>query len=162
MIYVLDKVMHPPYQQKGRVVMAEYDEKLVNLFAHWLVKFEEEAVHNSKSDIEANKKYFQQLIENKKVFYSIHNNEVTAMAVINRETRNTSTISLVYTPPQFRGNGYATFVVKELSDYILQRGKQFATLYTDLDNPTSNKIYQAVGFREFKKSLMLTKIKNED
>ena len=30
---------------------------------------------------------------------------------------------------------------------MLVSGRQFAFLHTDLSNPTSNKIYQAIGYR---------------
>lgn len=55
---------------------------------------------------------------------------------------------MVYTPPEFRKNGYASFVVAELSQKILNSGKKFCILYTDLANPTSNKIYQNIGYKE--------------
>ena len=34
-----------------------------------------------------------------------------------------------------------------LSQLLLDQGRQFCFLYTDLSNPTSNKIYQAIGYR---------------
>jgi predicted GNAT family acetyltransferase len=37
--------------------------------------------------------------------------------------------------------------VAALCRRLLSEGSQFCTLYTDLSNPTSNRIYQAIGFR---------------
>jgi predicted GNAT family acetyltransferase len=56
------------------------------------------------------------------------------------------TVSGVYTPPELRCKGYATSCVAELSRNILQSGKKFCMLYTDLANPTSNSIYMKIGY----------------
>jgi len=36
--------------------------------------------------------------------------------------------------------------VAALSEMLLDRGYQFCFLYTDLANPTSNRIYQRIGY----------------
>lgn len=51
----------------------------------------------------------------------------------------------VYTPPEHRRNGYAGAVTAFLSSRLLAQGNQ-ACLYTDLANPTSNKIYAQIGY----------------
>ena len=53
----------------------------------------------------------------------------------------------VYTPPETRRHGYATALVGEVSRRALAAGATKCMLYTDLANPTSNHIYQAVGYR---------------
>lgn len=57
-----------------------------------------------------------------------------------------SKISLVYTPPEFRNNGYAISCVWALSKLILERGQKTICLFTDKSNPTSNKIYSQIGY----------------
>ena len=52
----------------------------------------------------------------------------------------------VYTPPEARRHGYATALVAEVSRRALAAGATRCMLYTDLANPTSNHIYQAVGY----------------
>lgn len=52
----------------------------------------------------------------------------------------------VYTPPTHRRHGYAGALTSHVSAIILADGNQ-ACLYTDLANPTSNKIYHQVGYR---------------
>jgi GNAT superfamily N-acetyltransferase len=52
----------------------------------------------------------------------------------------------VYTPPQQRGRGWASAAVAEVSALLQQRGARVC-LYTDQANPTSNKIYAALGYR---------------
>jgi len=56
-------------------------------------------------------------------------------------------IGPVYTPPQWRGRGYASALVAELSRELLQGGKRTIFLTTDLANPISNGIYEKIGYR---------------
>ncbi|HJQ43609.1 MAG TPA: GNAT family N-acetyltransferase [Jatrophihabitantaceae bacterium] len=51
----------------------------------------------------------------------------------------------VFTPPDLRGRGYASAVTAAASRDILEHDA-VAVLYTDLANPTSNRIYQALGY----------------
>jgi GNAT superfamily N-acetyltransferase len=69
-----------------------------------------------------------------------------SMAATTRRSARGSTIAWVYTPPELRSRGYATACVAELSRRELAAGRSFCTLYTDQSNPTSNKIYQRIGY----------------
>ena len=64
-------------------------------------------------------------------------------------------IGPVYTPPQRRGRGYASALVAEVSQSQLDAGRRFCFLYTDLANPTSNKIYVDIGYERVCDSLQL-------
>lgn len=70
-----------------------------------------------------------------------------SMACLTGETPHGRRISGVYTPPQNRRRGYATSLVSALSQHLLDSGKRFCFLYTDLSNPTSNSIYAKIGYR---------------
>lgn len=70
-----------------------------------------------------------------------------SMAAKARPTSRGITVSLVYTPAELRGRGYASACVAALSQQLLDAGWEFCTLYTDLTNPTSNSIYQKIGYR---------------
>ncbi len=61
-------------------------------------------------------------------------------------TPNGMRIGPVYTPPEHRRHGYASALVADISQRILDFGKRYVFLYTDLANTTSNHIYQAIGF----------------
>ena len=61
-------------------------------------------------------------------------------------TPNGIRIGPVYTPPELRGRGYATALVAELSQTLLDEGRRFCFLFTDLANPTSNAIYERIGY----------------
>lgn len=55
-------------------------------------------------------------------------------------------IGPVYTPPEHRGRGYASALTAHVSAEQLAAGRRFCFLYTDLANPTSNKIYVDIGY----------------
>jgi predicted GNAT family acetyltransferase len=61
-------------------------------------------------------------------------------------TPNGIRIGPVYTPPALRRNGYAGALVAGLSRRLLDEGRTFCFLYTDLTNPTSNRIYVNIGY----------------
>jgi predicted GNAT family acetyltransferase len=69
-----------------------------------------------------------------------------SMAARVRPSARGESISWVYTPPAERRRGFASAVVADLAALILAEGREFCALYTDLANPTSNKIYRRIGF----------------
>ncbi|MDR2598922.1 MAG: GNAT family N-acetyltransferase [Oscillospiraceae bacterium] len=71
-----------------------------------------------------------------------------AQAVHGRDTPNGAVITWVYTPPLFRGRGYATTVVAELSQSRLNNGKKFCCLFADANNPASRSIYNKLGYKD--------------
>ena len=52
----------------------------------------------------------------------------------------------VYTPGAHRGHGYASATVAAVSRMLREAGAEVC-LFTDQANPTSNKIYAAIGYR---------------
>ena len=110
----------------------------------WFLGFCEEAVPNDPPDNpEKNVRRF--IDKGNLAIWEDHG--MVSMVGNARETPHGVTIGPVYTPPEHRGRGYASGCVAALSQAMLDRGKRFCVLYTDLSNPTSNKIYQNVGYR---------------
>jgi GNAT superfamily N-acetyltransferase len=62
-------------------------------------------------------------------------------------TPNGARISAVYTPPAFRGNGYAANAVTAVSRLVLEGGKRFCVITADAADPIPNSIYRRIGFR---------------
>lgn len=73
--------------------------------------------------------------------------QVVSMAGWSGPTPTGVRVVAVYTPPAQRKRGYASACVAALSRQLLDSGKQRCFLFTDLDNPTSNRIYQEIGYR---------------
>ena len=63
-----------------------------------------------------------------------------------RPSYGVSRIGPVFTPKEHRGRGIASAAVAEVSKLLLASGER-ACLFTDQANPTSNKIYEALGYR---------------
>jgi len=70
-----------------------------------------------------------------------------SMALLARDSGSGATIGAVYTPQNERNHGYATNLTAAVTQIILNSGKNYAALYADLDNPTSNSIYQKIGYK---------------
>jgi len=114
------------------------------LLSEWCVQFCLDA------RIEDETAYFKSQVPRKILDQSLfvwEDNEVVSMAGIERETPHGVAISWVYTPSRLRKSGYATSCVAALTQRMLDSGKQFCCLYTDLSNSTSNSIYQKISYQ---------------
>jgi len=56
-------------------------------------------------------------------------------------------VDVVYTPAHLRGHGYAGAASAEVSRAALAAGAKDVVLFADLGNPTSNALYQRLGYR---------------
>ncbi len=68
-------------------------------------------------------------------------------ALHNRDVEGWASVGPVYTPVELRGHGYATALVAAVSRNLLAEGRPGCTLFTNLANPTSNAIYERIGYR---------------
>lgn len=123
-----------------------------------------EALPNEIHELEKMQKFIEAKIKNQEIYVLLNpEKEIVSMNFVGRPTKNGISISGVYTPKVYRGNGYASAVVALTSLKMLELGKKFCVLYTDTSNPTSNSIYQKIGYQEIAMSrhyLLKNKIKN--
>lgn len=70
-----------------------------------------------------------------------------AMAGVTPRVAGQVRVASVYTPAPLRGRGYAGAVTAEVSRAALASGADEVVLFTDLANPTSNGLYQRIGYR---------------
>jgi predicted GNAT family acetyltransferase len=70
------------------------------------------------------------------------------VATISRQVSvaGTARLSFVYTPPEHRRRGYAAACTAALSRLCLDTDATSCVLFTQLSNPTSNSVYQRIGF----------------
>ncbi len=78
--------------------------------------------------------------------YLWEDGQPVSIAGFGNPTPNGIRIGPVYTPPDLRGRGYASALVAQTSQRLLDEGRQFCFLFTDLANPISNHIYRAIGY----------------
>lgn len=127
----------------GRLRLATADDYYV--VRDWAQQFQQEAVGDD--DREAAHLMVAQFVQNQELYLWEEDGQPVSMAAKLRPTRHGIAVGMVYTPPDQRGRGYATRFVATLSQQLLDEGRQFCTLLTDLSNPTSNRVYQRIGYR---------------
>ncbi|MBM7693355.1 putative GNAT family acetyltransferase [Peribacillus deserti] len=140
-IYRLDQVL-PTHKPEGRFAPAENSH--APLIMKWVKEFceetgvlyEEDKLEKSVKDSIASKSTF--------LWLDSHGNPVS-MAKEGRKIETGTVVTLVYTPHELRGKGYASACVGELSQELLKRNT-FCCLYTDLGNRVSNGIYMKIGY----------------
>jgi RimJ/RimL family protein N-acetyltransferase len=77
---------------------------------------------------------------------ALRNATAVSFAGYGGETPNGVRIGPVYTPPEHRRRGYGSALTAALSRRLLGEGRRYCFLYTDLANPTANRIYRAIGY----------------
>jgi predicted GNAT family acetyltransferase len=117
------------------------------LVVRWIKAFQEEALRTSLSDEEA-ASWAQTRIGTGEVYlWVLPDGSIVSLLATTRPLWRVISIAYVYTPPELRGHGYASRSVAALSQHLLDSGWERCSLYTDLSNPTSNTIYQQLGYR---------------
>ena len=142
--YALDTVT-PPRDVPGRLRRAAPEDRAV--MTKWMDGFDREAMGSEagRRDIDA---MVDELINSSsRIGYIWEDPEPVSMCQATGATPNGIRIGAVYTPPELRRRGYASALVAAVSQAELDRGRRWCFLFTDLANPTSNRIYQAVGYR---------------
>lgn len=94
-------------------------------------------------------------LSTKKIYILEHEGVPVSMAGYTRELPAAIGVAFVYTPPYYRGKGYASSCVAQISQMALDKGYSKCVLNTDLSNPTSNSIYQKIGYTPVCDSLQL-------
>ena len=79
-------------------------------------------------------------------FWVAETGERVHLTGVNPPSFGVASVSPVYTPPAQRGRGWASNAVAEVSRQV-QAGGARVCLFTDQANPTSNKIYAALGYQ---------------
>lgn len=70
-----------------------------------------------------------------------------SMAAWVAPTPNGASINFVYTPPEFRGQGYGKAVSAALGAQMLASGLKFCFILTDIHDHRSNGVYLSIGAR---------------
>jgi len=151
-IYELTEV-NPAIPLIGTVRLAE--EKDMPFLPFWFEAFHPSARGNQTMDIPNDPHYYLYRISNKNLYILEDDGIPVSLAGLNREMQTVIGVGPVFTPAYYRGKGYASSCVAQISQLALDRGFTRCVLYTDLANPTSNSIYQKIGYKPICDSLML-------
>jgi len=145
-IYELTRV-NPDIPRIG--VIRPSEESDMYFLPYWIEAFNSACVRYGKTDmnIPQEAEAYLDRIAQRNLFLLEEQEKPVSIDTTQRELRTVCCVTHVYTPPYFRNKGYASSCVAQLSQMILDRGFTKAVLYTDMENPTSNSIYQKIGYR---------------
>ena len=142
-IYQLEAVI-PPRPVPGELRRATPADR--PLLIEWVTAFRREA-HGVSPAPPPDRTVDARLDSPTSAYYVWHDGQPVSLAGYTGPTPNGIRIGPVYTPPEQRGKGYASACVAALSQLLLDGGRRYCFLFTDLSNPTANQIYQAIGYR---------------
>ena len=141
--FQLRRVIAP---RKASGAMVRSDPSHRALLAHWAKAFHEEALDGGPDqdwDLIA-ERWIKGI--GRTAWLWVDEGRVVSLTGVGGLTPHGIRVGPVYTPPEERGQGYASNLVAQVSQGQLDAGRQFVFLFTDLANPTANKIYQDIGY----------------
>jgi GNAT superfamily N-acetyltransferase len=142
-MHVLESVTDPPHPARGRLVPVAAGQ--LETLIEWWRAFAVEA--HVGGDVESAAGAARARMDAGGAFLWEHEGRPVSLAAVNPAVAGVARVGPVYTPPSERGRGYAASAVAALSRRALTAGARRCALFTDLANPTSNKIYAEVGYR---------------
>ena len=144
-IYALEELVEPPEPPGSPRHATEADRPLL---LAWLDDFAREALREDSPDASQHERVIDaRLSRDDAGFVVWEDGGPVSLAGFGGTTPSGSRIGPVYTPPERRGRGYGSAVTAAVTRDRLAAGRMFCFLYTDLSNPTSNRIYEAIGYR---------------
>jgi uncharacterized protein len=126
------------------------DETDRSLLIDWLAAFEQEALPHHERDRARHERTLDTRFssDSSGMWLWEDGGVPVSLAGFSGPTPTGIRVGPVYTPPSHRRRGYATTLVADLSQWLLGQGYRACFLYTDLSNPTSNRIYTEIGYRQ--------------
>jgi predicted GNAT family acetyltransferase len=82
--------------------------------------------------------------------------EPVSLAGRTRTVAGMARVAPVYTPPERRGRGYAAAATAAVTRAALDAGVAHLLLYTDLADPTANRLYARLGYKPVEDIVSLT------
>jgi uncharacterized protein len=139
------RVVHVPADVQGDAREATGDD--LPLLVDWLRAFEAEALPEEAPHLDLEEMVGRRL-KREGAGFALWEDESRPVSVCGYggRTPHGTRIGPVYTPPELRGRGYGSAVTAYATKQQLERGLDYCFLYTDLSNPTSNKIYMNIGY----------------
>jgi GNAT superfamily N-acetyltransferase len=145
LLYELEELVTPDVEGSGRPAREDETETLAPMF----VAFAEEATIPSITITEARANVARQL-KLESLFCWEVDGHIVALAghapIVTTESVVMGRVGPVYTPPEHRRHGFASAVTAHVTRHLIEKGAR-VMLFTDASNPTSNAIYQVIGFR---------------
>jgi GNAT superfamily N-acetyltransferase len=124
------------------------------LLIDWFTRFMDEAMGGSRADREIADLVDQALAVQRVWLWLDAGGAPVSLARRQSPAFGVARIGPVYTPPAVRGHGYGSAVTAAATREVLD-SRAVPVLFTDLANPTSNAIYQRLGYRPVSDHLLI-------
>lgn len=145
--YILDTLIPPP-PGSGSIRQATIDD--IDTILPWAVGFQQDAhgrgAPETTVDVPTLTEAIRWKIEHAEVWLW-DDGGPRAMAGATPLIEGVSRLHLVYTPPENRNRGFGALCTAGTVTQLLQSGATHCVLFTDLANPTSNALYERLGFK---------------
>jgi predicted GNAT family acetyltransferase len=153
-VYALEHVQPVPPAPGSSRPATRADEEIL---LEWMIAFGEEVLEDNDPGRTEARAAVEHKLSGHDGGFTVWEDEgrVVSVSGWGGPTPNGIRVGPVYTPPELRGRGYATALVAELSQTLIDSGRSFIFLYTDLANPTSNAIYERIGYVRVAESAMI-------
>lgn len=142
-IYKLERVQ-PVAGVSGSLRRATIEDR--DLLVRWMLGFGKDTEMPEQSWRQAEQTVDRRLNDPDSEFYLWLDPEPVSLAGFTGPSPNGMRVGPVYTPPEHRRHGYAAACTAAVSQLLLDAGRSFCFLFTDLDNPTTNHIYPMIGY----------------
>ncbi|NEC68503.1 GNAT family N-acetyltransferase [Streptomyces sp. SID9727] len=142
-LYRLGELRRPEPAPEGRSRIADGQDR--GLLARWYAEFVRDIGESGLQDPGA---WADRHIADRRItFWETPGGVPVSMAGLTALVAGQIRVAAVYTPAALRGRGYAGAATVEAGLAALAEGAEEVLLFADLANPTSNGVYQRVGFR---------------
>ncbi|HUA42156.1 MAG TPA: GNAT family N-acetyltransferase [Streptosporangiaceae bacterium] len=148
-LHRLGRLVPPDPAPPGAARVAGPDDR--ELLVEWSTAFDREA-HTRARD---NERTVDDRLSHAGLTLWESGGQPVAMAGRTRDAAGVVRVAGVYTPPAHRQRGYGAGVTAAVTQAALDAGASAVVLFTDLANPTSNAIYQRLGYRQVEDRVLL-------
>jgi predicted GNAT family acetyltransferase len=151
-IYRLAQIVPPPPADGAARLALPEDRAIIE---RWLLEFGLEALN------EADRERVRLVVDDwergngRRFWLWESSGRPVSMVGAGGETPNGIRIGPVYTPSSDRGRGFASNLTAAVSRALMDEGRRYCFLYTNLANLTANKIYQAIGYEPVTDAVMV-------
>ena len=128
----------------------------VDLLAGWLQEFRREAIRRLADPLPVADRIRRGLAAGDALLIWEVDDRPVALAMTRPPIAGMSRIGPVYTPLEHRRHGFGAAVTAAAVDWALAAGASRVVLFVDQANPTSNRLYQRLGFRPAHDSVELS------
>ena len=138
------ETMRPPTGVAGQARPASADD--IDLLADWLMLFDREALGDAGDRAATTRAVRAGKARGDAFVLWTLPSGPASLAAVRPPAAGVSRIGPVYTPTTERGRGYGSAVTAAAAQWAREHGADDVVLFTDLANPTSNTVYQRIGF----------------